>query len=113
MGRQLSSARADVAAGVRGLRLRPPRARARGGGDGQRSARDRGQAFQGPDTETDAVAGRRAGHQAAMASATISPISTSVQRFRRIAKLVLLTRSEEHTSELQSPYDLVCRLLLE
>src|SRR5438094_5707075 len=25
----------------------------------------------------------------------------------------LKTRSEEHTSELQSPYDLVCRLLLE
>src|SRR5437867_12098214 len=25
----------------------------------------------------------------------------------------LLKRSEEHTSELQSPYDLVCRLLLE
>src|SRR5437867_12366566 len=25
----------------------------------------------------------------------------------------LLDRSEEHTSELQSPYDLVCRLLLE
>src|SRR5437867_7590671 len=25
----------------------------------------------------------------------------------------LLVRSEEHTSELQSPYDLVCRLLLE
>src|SRR5438094_3451783 len=25
----------------------------------------------------------------------------------------LPTRSEEHTSELQSPYDLVCRLLLE
>src|SRR5207248_10343646 len=25
----------------------------------------------------------------------------------------VLTRSEEHTSELQSPYDLVCRLLLE
>src|SRR5207248_10562562 len=25
----------------------------------------------------------------------------------------LLERSEEHTSELQSPYDLVCRLLLE
>src|SRR5437867_9597545 len=24
-----------------------------------------------------------------------------------------LSRSEEHTSELQSPYDLVCRLLLE
>src|SRR5438094_3607633 len=26
---------------------------------------------------------------------------------------VLVSRSEEHTSELQSPYDLVCRLLLE
>src|SRR5437867_6636889 len=26
---------------------------------------------------------------------------------------LLLVRSEEHTSELQSPYDLVCRLLLE
>src|SRR5437867_4604119 len=26
---------------------------------------------------------------------------------------ISLTRSEEHTSELQSPYDLVCRLLLE
>src|SRR5207248_10759727 len=29
------------------------------------------------------------------------------------AVLLLQTRSEEHTSELQSPYDLVCRLLLE
>src|SRR5207248_6348886 len=28
-------------------------------------------------------------------------------------KLLLHSRSEEHTSELQSPYDLVCRLLLE
>src|SRR5207248_10444780 len=27
--------------------------------------------------------------------------------------VVLVVRSEEHTSELQSPYDLVCRLLLE
>src|SRR5207248_10512461 len=27
--------------------------------------------------------------------------------------LMTLARSEEHTSELQSPYDLVCRLLLE
>src|SRR5438094_5984038 len=27
--------------------------------------------------------------------------------------LVEVERSEEHTSELQSPYDLVCRLLLE
>src|SRR5437867_6482642 len=33
------------------------------------------------------------------------------QRRRRHAPLP--RRSEEHTSELQSPYDLVCRLLLE
>src|SRR6266516_3733675 len=31
----------------------------------------------------------------------------------RIASALLIIRSEEHTSELQSPYDLVCRLLLE
>src|SRR5207248_10860530 len=30
-----------------------------------------------------------------------------------LADQVLYSRSEEHTSELQSPYDLVCRLLLE
>src|SRR5207248_6387073 len=29
------------------------------------------------------------------------------------AFLLVVPRSEEHTSELQSPYDLVCRLLLE
>src|SRR5207248_4608764 len=32
---------------------------------------------------------------------------------REIWIQLALTRSEEHTSELQSPYDLVCRLLLE
>src|SRR5207248_10802337 len=30
-----------------------------------------------------------------------------------VLDLMLPERSEEHTSELQSPYDLVCRLLLE
>src|SRR5438094_6613322 len=30
-----------------------------------------------------------------------------------LASAYLALRSEEHTSELQSPYDLVCRLLLE
>src|SRR5207248_10123662 len=30
-----------------------------------------------------------------------------------IRRLISYPRSEEHTSELQSPYDLVCRLLLE
>src|SRR5437867_12408124 len=29
------------------------------------------------------------------------------------AEILVADRSEEHTSELQSPYDLVCRLLLE
>src|SRR5207248_8874154 len=37
--------------------------------------------------------------------APVSPLPRSVP--------VYGTRSEEHTSELQSPYDLVCRLLLE
>src|SRR5207248_10054294 len=32
---------------------------------------------------------------------------------RRRPQRELVKRSEEHTSELQSPYDLVCRLLLE
>src|SRR5437867_3277179 len=31
----------------------------------------------------------------------------------RVSVPLLTSRSEEHTSELQSPYDLVCRLLLE
>src|SRR5207248_5003163 len=39
-------------------------------------------------------------------SATTLPITASAAPIAR-------TRSEEHTSELQSPYDLVCRLLLE
>src|SRR5437867_9422551 len=39
----------------------------------------------------------------------------SGRRFRRYAARArkCCRRSEEHTSELQSPYDLVCRLLLE
>src|SRR5207248_11229682 len=32
---------------------------------------------------------------------------------KQIARALPAGRSEEHTSELQSPYDLVCRLLLE
>src|SRR5438094_6366507 len=39
--------------------------------------------------------------------------STVATRHTLIGKAVLICRSEEHTSELQSPYDLVCRLLLE
>src|SRR5438094_10661099 len=37
------------------------------------------------------------------------PSSSSFQK----STLLAPTRSEEHTSELQSPYELVCRLLLE
>src|SRR5207248_916169 len=35
------------------------------------------------------------------------------QEGARLSAQLAVTRSEEHTSELQSPYDLVCRLLLE
>src|SRR5207248_9075074 len=38
---------------------------------------------------------------------------TSIMRDAAGNHFVDATRSEEHTSELQSPYDLVCRLLLE
>src|SRR5437867_10186549 len=37
----------------------------------------------------------------------------TVQEAKNVEHRVLDVRSEEHTSELQSPYDLVCRLLLE
>src|SRR5699024_12136498 len=39
-----------------------------------------------------------------------SMLETRVSRFRA---RVIVARSEEHTSELQSRFDLVCRLLLE
>src|SRR5437867_11111633 len=40
-----------------------------------------------------------------LATFAVGTVSTQPEEFD--------TRSEEHTSELQSPYDLVCRLLLE
>src|SRR5437867_8284469 len=48
---------------------------------------------------------RRANHQ-------ISTLAL-LDVYGRVARVIVDTRSEEHTSELQSPYDLVCRLLLE
>src|SRR5437867_9486683 len=45
----------------------------------------------------------------AIISLGATPCSTQLSS----AAAMLLLRSEEHTSELQSPYDLVCRLLLE
>src|SRR5437868_8946565 len=47
------------------------------------------------------------------ASISINSSSRAIRNgARRIAR-AMLTRSEEHTSELQSRFDLVCRLLLE
>src|SRR5436189_4820752 len=43
--------------------------------------------------------------------ATVAPVGHDQQRFR--AAIIYRDRSEEHTSELQSPMYLVCRLLLE
>src|SRR5207248_7735404 len=39
--------------------------------------------------------------------------SKSIAPRTAFTRLGIRSRSEEHTSELQSPYDLVCRLLLE
>src|SRR3989454_8859625 len=41
------------------------------------------------------------------------PAALAAEARRRTRTLVAGTRSEEHTSELQSPCNLVCRLLLE
>src|SRR5699024_12202027 len=54
----------------------------------------------------------------AAGSRIIHPISMnrsgrSIGSFRRNHTSTVSTRSEEHTSELQSRFDLVCRLLLE
>src|SRR5207248_6020626 len=46
----------------------------------------------------------------ACARATATPRRPAAAR---AAVCIIVLRSEEHTSELQSPYDLVCRLLLE
>src|SRR5207248_8937841 len=43
----------------------------------------------------------------------VTALSTDTTRAADFSALRTPGRSEEHTSELQSPYDLVCRLLLE
>src|SRR5207248_10133120 len=45
----------------------------------------------------------------------VDPLLEALQHILEVLLFVArrLLRSEEHTSELQSPYDLVCRLLLE
>src|SRR2546426_8152136 len=59
-----------------------------------------------------------AGGRAAAAEADLSDPDTPAQLFElaeaRLGPVdILVNRSEEHTSELQSPCNLVCRLLLE
>src|SRR5437667_6582436 len=44
---------------------------------------------------------------------TFRPFVSSTRDVRMASRLSTGTRSEEHTSELQSHHDLVCRLLLE
>src|SRR5947207_11407036 len=56
--------------------------------------------------------------QVASISATIASTSASLETSARTARAsppaaLMVSRSEEHTSELQSHSDLVCRLLLE
>src|SRR5438067_9963233 len=45
--------------------------------------------------------------------ATVPRLSTTATVNRKVPVDVAVPRSEEHTSELQSRFDLVCRLLLE
>src|SRR5438046_6548814 len=49
----------------------------------------------------------------ALTSTTAMIRRLGARRWTRLHRLVYLTRSEEHTSELQSLTNLVCRLLLE
>src|SRR5207248_7829961 len=48
-----------------------------------------------------------------LSSPSIYSTAVQTQKASIITSDITLLRSEEHTSELQSPYDLVCRLLLE
>src|SRR2546426_1611014 len=47
------------------------------------------------------------------AARAVAHVAPSIWRYRGLARGQLDARSEEHTSELQSPCNLVCRLLLE
>src|SRR5699024_11621937 len=81
---------------------RPPATRRRCGGRGRRGRHDRS-------GQRRRCAGRRAGGRRTRARNRRTPRSSSCRCAPRSAP----GRSEEHTSELQSCFDLVCRLLLE
>src|SRR5207248_4765467 len=57
--------------------------------------------------------GLESGLHAVLAPATGVVLGGVVMLLLSCVGLARARRSEEHTSELQSPYDLVCRLLLE
>src|SRR5207248_3795725 len=66
---------------------------------------------------TYSVAGAQFGYALLWLTPLCLPLMIAVQemcgRVGAVTSTGLAARSEEHTSELQSPYDLVCRLLLE
>src|SRR2546426_3997589 len=68
-------------------------------------------------SRTTATASKPSERSAASASASVAVDSTATTGRRRSERTLRVTRrgprSEEHTSELQSPCNLVCRLLLE
>src|SRR5690349_23949641 len=56
---------------------------------------------------------RSSGHKPAVGPDAANHSNSPAEAFKRPANLTDSSRSEEHTSELQSRRDLVCRLLLE
>src|SRR5947208_5288053 len=67
------------------------------------------------DPLADGIVNQLAAQRALSAGATVRGVLETVRNIRAKTEtpIVLYTRSEEHTSELQSPDHLVCRLLLE
>src|SRR5207249_9772148 len=67
----------------------------------------------GPSFHSISVAGKRAIGLLVWPAAAVEIVTRSRLRTQRGLIGVVSSRSEEHTSELQSRFDLVCRLLLE
>src|SRR5207248_11439519 len=66
-----------------------------------------------PDSRLTRVSSGRSAIRAAFRPASSRARASSASGSSVAASPTCSLRSEEHTSELQSPYDLVCRLLLE
>src|SRR5690606_41205073 len=64
-------------------------------------------------TLTSAVIGRAAAEEISMVSLMPPGVTVRVRSMRTVGSMESPSRSEEHTSELQSRENLVCRLLLE